>query len=172
VIENHYEYADRVIGEILQLVPGAAVLILSDHGMHAANTDNEFKNDDPPMETTSAHHLDAPPGVIIASGGPFTPAGSAWNAKREFDLTMLPRLGSVLDVLPTIFAVKGIPIGEDMDGAPMRAILDLGKTGKTEIRYVPTHDDAEWLAGQTARIRHAVDESERIEQLRSLGYIK
>ena len=172
IIEDHYRYADRVIGEILQLVPGAAVLILSDHGMHSANTDNEFKNDDPPMETTSAHHLDAPPGVIIASGGPFTRGGSAWNAKREFDLTMLPRLGSVLDVLPTILAVKGIPIGEDMDGAPMRAILDLAKTGKNGISYIPTHDDAKWLAGQTARIRHAVDESERIEQLRSLGYIK
>ena len=172
IIEDHYRYADRVMGEILQLVPGAAVIILSDHGMHAVNMDNEFKKDDPPIETTSAHHLDAPPGVIIAAGGPFTSAGSAWNAKHELDLTLLPRLGSVLDVLPTILAVKGIPIGEDMDGSPMRAILDFGKTGISEIRYVPTHDDAKWLAGQTARIRHGVDESERIEQLRSLGYIK
>jgi hypothetical protein len=172
VIEDHYIYVDRVIGEMLRLVPDAAVLILSDHGMHSANTDHVFTKDDPPMETTSAHHLDAPPGIIIAAGGPFKPAGGPWSPGHEIDLAELPRLGSVLDVLPTILAIEGIPIGEDMDGTPMRSILDMDKLGKSAIRSIPTHDDAAWLAGQSARIRRAVDESERIEQLRSLGYIK
>jgi len=46
------------------------------------------------------------------------------------------------------------------------------KQGKPGIRYIPTHDDPKWLAEQKTRVRTAVDETERIEQLRSLGYIK
>lgn len=172
VIEKHYEYVDRVIGELTSRVPDAAVLIVSDHGMHSENVENDFSVDDPPLKTTSAHHLDAPPGVLIAAGGPFKSAGTDWKEGSELDITVLPRLGSVLDVLPTVLALEGIPLGEDMDGSPMRSILDPERFDAEKIRRVPTHDDAEWLAGQTARIRHAVDERERIEQLRSLGYIK
>ena len=172
VIEKHYAYVDRVIGELTDLVPGAAVLIVSDHGMHSENVENDFSTDDPPLKTTSAHHLDATPGVIIAAGAPFKTSGGGWTPGHELDIAGLPRLGGVLDVLPTILAVEGMEVGEDMDGAPMKTILDTNKPGASEIRYVPTYDDPKWLAGQTARIRHAVDESERIEQLRSLGYIK
>jgi predicted AlkP superfamily pyrophosphatase or phosphodiesterase len=172
VLEDSYVYADRVIGEFTRLFPDAAVLVLSDHGMHSENVENDFSIDDPPLKTTSAHHLDAPPGVLITAGGPFKSAGTGWSPGSELDITVLPRLGSVLDVLPTILAVEGIPVGEDMDGAPMRSILDLDRLDTEKVRSIPTHDDPKWLAGQTARIRHAVDERERIEQLRSLGYIK
>ena len=172
VIEDHYVYVDRVIGDMLRLVPEAAAIVLSDHGMHSENVDNDFSIDDPPLQTTSAHHLDAAPGVIIAAGGPFKKTDTGWRPASELDITALPRLGSVLDVLPTILAFEGIPVGEDMDGRPMASILDPAKIDAAKIGRVPTHDDAEWLAGQTARIRHAVDERERIEQLRSLGYIK
>lgn len=170
VIEDHYVYADRMIAEFLAYAPeDAAVVIVSDHGMHAVNTDHVFKKDDPPLQTTSAHHLDAPPGVVIVAGGPFAKSGGRTDS---IDPASLPTLGSVLDVLPTILAVKGIPIGEDMDGAPMRGVLDVTMLPGSQIRYVPTHDDPQWLAGQKTRIRQAVDETERIEQLRSLGYIK
>jgi predicted AlkP superfamily pyrophosphatase or phosphodiesterase len=172
VIEDHYRYADRMIGEFLSLVPGAAVLIVSDHGMHSENVENDFSIDDPPLKTTSAHHLDAPPGVVIAAGAPFKSSGGGWTSGSELDITLLPRMGSVLDVLPTILAIEGLPVGEDMDGAPMMTILDTDKLGAKEISVIPTYDDPKWLAGQSARIRHAVDERERIEQLRSLGYIK
>ena len=88
------------------------------------------------------------------------------------DLSALDPVGGVLDVLPTILAVKGIPIGKDMDGTPIRAIIDFERLGRKEIRYIPTHDTGEWLAAQPKRIREAVDDSERLEQLRSLGYIR
>ena len=173
VIEDHYKYADRVIGQMLELAPpDAGVLIVSDHGMHAINEDRVFRKDDPPLQTNSAHHLDAPPGVIIAAGGPFAAAAPPSRSAAGLDLSALPRLGGVLDVLPTILAVKGIPIGEDMDGTPLRDIIDFNKLGRSEIRYIPTHDTREWLAAQPRRIREAVDDSDRLEQLRSLGYIR
>jgi len=75
-------------------------------------------------------------------------------------------------LLPTILALKGIPVGEDMDGTPLRGIIDLDWMEKSGIQYIPTHDTEEWLAGRHARIRDAIDQNERLEQLRSLGYIK
>jgi predicted AlkP superfamily phosphohydrolase/phosphomutase len=173
VIEDHYVWTDRTIGEFLALAPeDAAVVIVSDHGMHAVNTERVFKKDDPPLETTSAHHLDAPPGVIIAAGGPFVSSAPSGSTPENLDLASLPRVGSVVDVVPTILAAKGIPVGEDMDGAPLRGILDIARIPGSKIGYVATHDDPKWLASQRTRVRHAVDETERIEQLRSLGYIK
>ncbi len=172
IIDDYYEYADRTIGEVLARVPGATVIVLSDHGMHATNTDRVFSKEDAARNSTSGNHLDAPPGIIIASGGPFRASDSAWKTTGEFELTELPRIGSVLDVLPTILAIEGIPIGEDMDGTPLRSILDASKFDAKDIRYVPTHDNPAWVADQATRMKRAFDESERIEQLRSLGYIK
>jgi hypothetical protein len=70
-----------------------------------------------------------------------------------------------------MLVLKGIPVGEDMDGSPMRGIIDLELIEEIGIQYIPTHDTSEWLAGRHKRIREAVDQTERLEQLRSLGYI-
>jgi hypothetical protein len=173
VIEDTYEYVDRTIGEYLALAPAdAAVMIVSDHGMHKSNTEHVFKKDDPPLQTTSAHHLDTPPGVIIVAGGPFRSPGANAPSLTTINLNTLPPLGRVIDVAPTVLAVNGVPIGEDMDGTPLSGLLDMKKLGRSGIRYVSTHDDPKWLAEQKTRVRTAVDETERIEQLRSLGYIK
>ncbi len=173
VIDDEYKYADRVIGQMLALAPpDAGVLIISDHGMRAINRDTVFRTDNPALETMSAHHLDAPPGVIIAAGGPFRSAPAPAGSATAIDLEALMPVGSVLDILPTILAAKGIPIGKDMDGSPIRSIIDFEKLGGNEIRYIPTHDTKEWLAAQPERIREATDDSERLEQLRSLGYIR
>ncbi len=168
IIADHYIYVDRIIGEILELVPdNTDVLVVSDHGMHAINEKRVFNKDDSPLYTNSAHHLDAPPGIIIAAGNRFKS-----NESSDIDLSEIPTLGSVLDLLPTILALKGIPVGEDMDGTPLRGIIDLDWMEKSGIQYIPTHDTEEWLAGRHARIRDAIDQNERLEQLRSLGYIK
>lgn len=163
IIENYYLYVDRKIGELLELLPeDAGVMIVSDHGMHAANTDHIFSADDPPELANSAKHHDGPPGVIVAAGGGFRRAG------RQ-DRAGLKTLGSVFDVTPTLLALKGVPLGLDMDGKPM---LELIHTGDTEIPGIHTHDTPEWLAGRQERILEAVDQSERIEQLRALGYLQ
>jgi hypothetical protein len=173
VIEDYYIWADRTIGEMLALVPkDASVVIVSDHGMRAVNTGHLFRKEDRSVYRNSAHHLSAPPGVIIASGGSFrcAPAGGFPNGK--LDPEAIPRLASVLEVLPTILAVKRLPVGEDMDGKPVLGMIDPAKFDPSAIRTVPTHDTPEWLAEQKTRTRRAEDEKERLEQLRSLGYIK
>jgi predicted AlkP superfamily pyrophosphatase or phosphodiesterase len=168
-IEDYYVYTDRAIGEILELLPeNAGVMIVSDHGMHAINTDRLFDADDLPLQTMSAHHLDAPPGVIIAGGGGFRLSGKLGSPAGELDLSSMKTLGSVLDVTPTLLVLMDIPLGEDMDGEPMRDLILPGH----EVRRIPTHDTAEWQAGREGRKREAVDQTERLEQLRALGYIQ
>ena len=77
-------------------------------------------------------------------------------------------MGSVLDITPTLLALKGLPRAADMDGAPLAELIETAVAGTV----VPTHDTPEWLATRRARMREAIHESERLEQLRSLGYIE
>lgn len=172
LIDNYYAYADRVIGEIVRAAPeGTAVMIVSDHGMHTINAGVVFNVDDLPNKTNSAHHLDAPPGVFIAAGGPFR-NGTSVSDGEPLDLGSLEKVGGVLDILPTLLAAKGVRLGKDLDGVPMLDVLTSRWRSRSEVRYVDSHDTREWLDARDDRIRQAVDQTERLEQLRSLGYIK
>jgi arylsulfatase A-like enzyme len=173
VIDNCYIYVDRTIGEMLRLAPqNTSVLIVSDHGMKTMNADGEFRVGDKPIHTNSAHHLDAPPGVFIAAGPGFRQASSPQPAIRDLSVTSLTTVGGVLDVLPTMLVLKGIPTGKDCAGIPLRAVIDEACLDRAKARFVPTHDTPEWETARQARIRDAIDQNERLEQLRSLGYIR
>ncbi len=170
IIEKEYEFVDRTIGELLQLAPAdASVIIVSDHGMHAENKTQVFNTADPAWLRSSGHHLDAPPGVIITCG-----YGIKHQALQigEISPAEIPTIGSVTDITPTILSLLGIPVGKDMHGVPLRGLIDPIVLSKFPIEYVDTHDTKKWLASRSARIREAIDQEERIEQLRSLGYIK
>jgi predicted AlkP superfamily phosphohydrolase/phosphomutase len=176
VIADYYVYVDRSIGEIIDAAPeNTTVMIVSDHGMHGFNRDRVFNPKDPPQYTNSGHHLDAPPGVFIAAGTQIRGTGGSFRdggAAADIDLTKLKTVGSVLDVVPTIFAMKGIPQGRDFDGKPLVTALSDDWLSSGRVEHVATHDTKEWLQARGDRIRRAVDESERLEQLRSLGYIR
>jgi hypothetical protein len=174
VIADYYAYVDRSIGEIIDAAPDdAAVMIVSDHGMHRFNEDRVFNPKDPPMYTNSGHHLDANPGVFIAAGKNIrASSASTEGAVRDIDLAALKTVGGVLDVVPTILAIKGIPQGRDFDGRPLVTVLDDDWLSSARVEPIATHDTREWLQARDDRIRRAVDESERLEQLRSLGYIR
>jgi len=170
VIEDEYKYLDKSIGELIHLAPDdATVIIVSDHGMHEINTDARFEADDPPGLRASGHHLDSPPGVFIAAGSHIR---SNPNAIKKPLIENLPKVGGVIDITPTILALLGVPVGRDMYGVPLHDVIESSWLEESPIEFVATHDTREWLAARRARIKSAVDEDERIEQLRSLGYIK
>ncbi len=172
IIDDYYAYVDRVLGEIIQAAPDSAtVIIVSDHGMHAINNERIFSPEDPPQYTNSAHHLDAPPGVFIAAGAHIRSARRA-GAGARVKPGVTPVVGGVLDIAPTLLALKGIPLGEDLDGQLLRGVVETAWLEDHPIRYLRTHDTSEWQAARQERIREAVAQSERLEQLRSLGYIR
>jgi hypothetical protein len=69
-------------------------------------------------------------------------------------------------------APHGIPLGEDFAGKPMTNVIDPEFLKKVPIRTVKTHDDKAWNEARQSRMKEATDRAERLEQLRSLGYIK
>ncbi|MEN8161399.1 MAG: alkaline phosphatase family protein, partial [Myxococcota bacterium] len=118
-IDAYYAYVDGLMGSILaEAGDGVRVLVVSDHGMGAFRTDATYAPEARGKELISGNHLDAPPGVFVAAGPGIRPTG-AWADEPA----ALPVVGSVLDVLPTLLALVGLPKGQDMPGQAMPGVL-------------------------------------------------
>jgi hypothetical protein len=53
----------------------------------------------------------------------------------------------------------------------MLGIVDPAFIARVPVRRVKTHDDRDWESARQLRMKEAADRSERLEQLKSLGYI-
>ncbi|MCP4654077.1 MAG: hypothetical protein GY856_01530 [bacterium] len=173
VIRNYYRYVDSAIGTVLKEIdPEAHVFIVSDHGMHAFNQQQRFDPDLPPADIQSAAHEDGPPGIIITAGK-YIQATNVLDVRRgSASPSDLPTLGSVLDLAPTILVLKGLPIGQDMDGTILDEVLVDGFLDAHPPTYVRTHDTEEWIAARPDHLLTPEAEKERLDQLRALGYIQ
>ncbi|MBW2723761.1 MAG: hypothetical protein JRE71_05190 [Deltaproteobacteria bacterium] len=80
-------------------------------------------------------------------------------------------LGSVVDVTPTLLALMGLPLGDDMDGRVLSSVVDEGFLSRRPLRSVATHDTEALRATRAALSPGAPGQNERLEQLRSLGYL-
>jgi arylsulfatase A-like enzyme len=170
LLGRSYRRIDRALADLLARMPAdTTVLVVSDHGMQAYDVEGRFEPGTSVVDLLSGHHLDAPPGVLIAAGPGIrgSPPG-AGELQRED----LARLGSVLDVTPTLLALLDLPVGADMEGAPMTTVIDPAWLAAHPVREVPTHDTPEWLRQRERFQADALDLSERLEQLRALGYVR
>ena len=171
VLPDYYAYVDHSLGELIKAAPpNTSVIVVSDHGHHAVNIEHEFKLSDDPELRLSGNHLDAPPGVFIAAG-----PNIAHTTRPDSVLAMPDRqhpVGHTIDILPTLLALEGIPLGKDFVGQPMTNVIDPAFLKQVPIQTVKTHDDKAWDEARRSRMKEASDRAERLEQLRSLGYIK
>jgi len=156
VLLRTYEYADAALGRLIAAMPPeTTVIVVSDHGFRPWG------------------HQDGPDAFFLAAGTSVRPTGGP--AASSLARSNLRRIGSILDITPTLLALLGIPVGLDMDGR----VLD------SEFRSLPgtqrpapiaTHDTKEWLAARAGQAAPGAttsdDEAERLEQLRALGYIR
>ncbi len=169
VVPDYYRYIDQSIDRILDRMPSeTTVLIVSDHGMHAANRQKAFSSDTIPDKVISAGHSKQPPGVVIAAGAGIASRTGA-HRLEDLDRSRLSDSASIFDVTPTLLTLLGIPVGADMKGRVLDEWL-AGEVGRAGT--VPSHDTQEWVAARAeleARTRRS--EPERLEQLRALGYI-
>ena len=173
LIDDYYIYVDGVIGDIVGAAPpGTAVMIVSDHGMHTINPQKEFSVDLPADRLNSGNHLDSPPGVFIAAGPAFRSGAASGASPESIDLEALPSVGGVFDVLPTLLAIKAIPIGRDFDGDVLTGVITPEWLARFPVKEISSHDDRAFEKNRRARMRKAIDQTERLEQLRSLGYIQ
>jgi hypothetical protein len=173
VIEDYYVYVDEILGQLVEAAgPSATIMVVSDHGMKPVNRETRFDPDAPPADINSGHHLDAPPGVFVAAGPLIPPMASGTHTPSSpVAHAEIIRIGSVLDVTPTILAMLGIPVGLDMDGVVLWDLLGEGSRA-AQPPAVATHDTPEFLAARAGGpAPRDPGERERVEQLRSLGYL-
>lgn len=180
LIADYYAFVDGAIGTLLAdleaNLPDAmagemSVLVLSDHGMVPINPEQRFDPDDPPENVNSGGHNRGPAGVLVAAGPHFRHAEAPLpsTAKGREDL---PHLGSVLDIAPTVLALKGLPVGEDVDGTVLEGLFVDGFFERYPRRTVATYDTPGWREARPDPPLSPKAEAERLEQLRALGYIQ
>jgi hypothetical protein len=171
VIEDYYAYVDRMLGQLLTIYGSdVTIFIISDHGFHPDNLEAPFNPNNPPSNISSASHSDAPPGVFIAASPRIRKSHenlSPKSLKRED----LETVGSVLDIAPTILAMLRIPVGKDIDGNVMRQLFLDDFFIDIQLDVIASHDTQEFLDRRPKNVLSPPGKLERLEQLRSLGYI-
>jgi hypothetical protein len=147
------------------------VFVVSDHGMEPKHRDLDFDAEGPEdPEEESGGHGSGPPGVIVAAGPPVRRTDPG-RPLRQLTRSDLAQIGDVTDITPTILALRGVPIGRDMDGTILEDILKPGALAALDPELIASHDTSEWLASRRSGDIARPGEEERLEQLRALGYL-
>ena len=174
VVANVYRRNDGYLAHLLEGAdPSTVTIVISDHGFKASGKlptagskkrlkdafTREFAHTDESFETVTVgqsgvHH---PAGIFIAAGGPILPA-------IETEATLF-------DLTPTLLALMGLPVPEDIPGRVLTEILDPTFLERYPIRTIPSYERVINRRALLAAAEAENDES-TMEMLRSLGYIQ
>jgi tetratricopeptide (TPR) repeat protein len=165
VVTGMYRFHDQMLGTLLGLAgPDATVILLSDHGFYSDHLRpavlehfrDPAKKFGPEMNPVSWHR---PHGIFVAAGKAIKPDELIHGA-------------SLLDIAPTVLALLGLPVADDMDGTALTRIfaapVETARTGSYEEphphdgvrRDVPVAESDPFIARQA------------LQQLAELGYIE
>ena len=171
LIPNLSVHNDRFLARLMKALPrDTVVMVVSDHGFEASGRLPQPQSQQNFADAFDQAHAQAlekgtisigqpgqhdHDGIFIAAGGPIR-SGVSVSA-------------SVLDVTPTILALLGMPVADDMKGRVLKEILEPDFLARHPVRTIASYE--EHLKHEP--ISTAGDEDpERLEMLRSLGYIK
>jgi predicted AlkP superfamily phosphohydrolase/phosphomutase len=158
IVPAYYRIVDSYLGKLLDVLPDdVTVLIVSDHGFQL-DSDNR----------TGADH--SPYGVLIGRGEGIA-QGRSLNLDPLGSLReALSEPTGVLDVLPTLMYLHGLPIAKDLDGHVLGSLFSR--------RYLKTHPalqvDSYGDFAHDRKVEVVVDpeaSKEYQDRLRMLGYI-
>ena len=153
VVDSGYIYHDILLGTLLDKAgPETTVIIVSDHGFHS----DHLRPRSIPREPAGPAVQHRPYGIMAVKGP---------GIKRDEIIYG----ASLLDICPTILAVMGLPVGEDMDGKPLINIFE----SPPDIKTIPCWDEVAGNDGGHPRdtVIDPVEAKEAIEQLIEVGYI-
>ncbi len=164
-IPNIHRHNDAFIARLQTLVsPETVILVVSDHGFEASKrlpkaklTEEDFRDRDAAEVAVgqTGHHTLR--GTIIAAGGPIRQGA-------------VPKDATIHDIAPTVLALLGLPIGEDMDGRVLDELIDPAFLQRFPVRRIPSYETLLPKAAQD--LSRQDEDQERLEMLRSLGYIQ
>ena len=172
LIPRVYEHNDRFLGDLLRVTArNTVVIVVSDHGFessgklpvdesadrYAAAFDERrreaLRDGTVAVGQSGMHHLE---GIFIAAGGPIL-RGVRCEA-------------TVLDLLPTVLALLGLPVPEDVPGRVLEEILDPAFLEEHPVRRIPSYEPL--IERPRTPVDRTPDDQSAMEMLRSLGYVK
>ncbi len=151
-VEKMYEFADRVVGEFLEIIDDDTTLVvLSDHGFQLGQLhDDPSKTRDMRRVSERFHRIE---GILYMYG----------RGVKEHVRLESPAL---LDVAPTLLALAGLPPARDMSGRVLsEAFIDSVSLPRV-ASYEGGATDLASLSHQSAPVDPQI-----LEHLKSLGYL-
>jgi tetratricopeptide (TPR) repeat protein len=154
VVSMAYQLHDQMLGTLLRKAgEDVRVVLMSDHGFHPDH-----------LRPRAIPDIPAGPAIEHSDFGILVMAGEGIR-KDE-----LIHGASVIDITPTLLAMYGLPIGEDMDGKVLAGAFEETPV----LRTIPSWEDVPGDDG-----RHPPDQrldpvaaKEALDQLVALGYIE
>lgn len=155
-LRGFYRLQDDLLGELLELTDAATtIVVLSPYGSRADAGRR-------PIDHALASRSHRPDGILLMKG----PRVRQRTGERD-PAAVYDRAGS-LDVLPTLLALLGLPVPEDLPG---RVLTDMLAADFAAPSRISTYEDEAWQRDRVAARPdyNGLDEAERA-RLRSLGY--
>ncbi len=157
VVEEFYAYQDQLLGKFLDAFANeeTTIIVCSDHGFKVGE---ERPGGDSRIGHGEAAAWHARDGMVLFAGKDIRKGGRILGA-------------TVLDLVPTLLALYGMPVGEDMDGKILTAALAEEFLAGHPMTAIATYD----TPAPSARPRVAgitEEDQELLARLESLGYVQ
>jgi tetratricopeptide (TPR) repeat protein len=155
VVDRVYEQHDRLLAQYLERIDeNTVVMLVSDHGF---KTGAQRPTTDSRVEAATAAEWHARFGMFVAAGP---------GIRRGHEL----REASVLDIAPTMYALLGMPVAEDLDGRVLEEALEPSFLAEHPLRSLPTYGDLGASAAPAFAEASAEDQA-ILESLIAIGYV-
>ena len=127
ILDRHYAFLDAEIAHALDTMgPDDVLLVVSGFGMEPVGLGKRLLARVLGQPDVPGSHEDAPDGFLLAYGAPMR-SGRA-------------RLGSIVDVAPTVLYLLGLPVARDMDGIARTDLFKPAFTATRPIAFIPTYE--------------------------------
>ncbi len=154
VVASAYRYHDMMLERLLALAgPDTTVLLMSDHGFHS----DHLRPNKLPKEPAGPAYEHAPFGIFCLKGPHIVADQRVYGA-------------TLLDIVPTVLTLFGLPVGRDMDGKTLVQVFQK----PVQPEYIESWETVEGAHGM-----HPAEQQEdpwmaqqALQQLIELGYVE
>lgn len=127
LLDQHYAFLDGEISSLLETMgPEDVLFVVSGFGMEPVSLGKRLLARALGQPQVSGSHEGAPDGFLLAYGGPVR--------------TGRARLGTLVDIVPTILYFLGLPVGRDMDGVARTDLFRPSFIATRPITFIPSYE--------------------------------